>query len=199
MRIYNIDFYKLVKNLLPQFLQKKGVLSWVDTSNFFWVTSDGQAWNTGEATRHLQWLKSLVAPLFSLNAIFGVYVDEVRAQLYMTGQVIYMEHYLNDIFDNNARRIYIEDGDASLPLIMYNKDETDSFTIYNKSENQTDSILLNRSDLENQVDFKIKIPWENIPTIEKNKMAAHVNKYKIAGKRFSINTTVGGSSYPITS
>lgn len=199
MRNYYIDFYKVVKDLLPHFLQKKGVLSWVDSNNFFWVTADGQNWSTGAASRHLQWLKTLVTPLFYLNTLLAEFVNKIRYKMYLTGQVVYLEHYINDLFDNNFRRIYIQDGDASLPLFLNNKIEGDTFDIYNKSEGQTDAILLNRADFASQVDFKVKIPWENIPTSERNKIKAYIDKYKIAGKRYSINTTVGGPSYPITS
>lgn len=194
---YYINFFQIVKDLLPHFLQKKGVLAWIDPNQFFWVTSGGESWNTGSATRHLDWLKALVAPLVSLNLSLVQFVDSIRYKMYVTGQIVYLEHYLNDIFDANQRRIYIDDGDASVPLLLYNKAEVLHFDVHNKSEGQVDPVLLNRADFADQVDFNIIIPWNNISTTEENKMKAHVIKYKNSGKRFKVTVTAAGPNYPI--
>jgi hypothetical protein len=197
MRTYFVDFYKMAKDLLPHFLQKKAAMAWVTASDFFWITVDGQAWGTDSAARHLAWLRALMAPLQSLNVAFREYVAEVRYAMYLTGQVIYLEHYLNDLYDPVARRIYIEDGDAGVPLFLYNKEEAQApIIIYNKAESETAPVLFIKADVEGQFDFAIVIPWANIPDVEALKMRSRVNKYKIAGKRYDIVVTPGGPAWP---
>lgn len=193
MRTYKIDFAKLAKDLLPHFLQKSQILVWVTGDNFAWVTAQGQAWVTGTAVRHVKWLGALVAPLESLNALFRDYVADIRYSMYMTGQVVYLEHLLNDIYDSVARRIYIEDGDATQPMLLYNKAETpESEVIRNKAEGGVDSVLYNRAEAFGQVDFVVVLPFGEIPDFWDAQIRANINKYKLAGKRYRIDITPGG-------
>jgi hypothetical protein len=117
--------------------------------------------------------------------------------MFTTGQVVYMEHYLNDIYDNSLRRIYIDDGNAGTPFFLYNKvDGTPNEYIYNKSELATAPILYNQADYADQVDFIVVIPWANIPSADVTIMSARIRKYKLAGKRFEIQVTGGGPAWP---
>lgn len=198
LRTYTIDFYdKIAKDLLPHFLQQKGIDAWVTATPFPWVTIGGSSWSTGYASRHLKWLACIMAPLQELNTTFKAFVADVRYQMYLNGQVQYLEHYLNDLYDNSLRRIYIEDGDAGTPFFVYNKaDGTQNEYVYNKSELETAPVLYNQADYADQVDFIVVIPWSNIPSAEETIMKAYVNKYKLAGKRFSIQVTGGGPAWP---
>jgi hypothetical protein len=196
MRSYLIDFVKITKDLLPHFLQQKGAVSWVTASDFFWVTADGQAWGTGSASRHLAWLRVLVSPLTAVNELFRTFVAGTRYSMYLTGQVVYLEKYLNDLYDPISIRIYIEDGDASVPLYLDNKPDAQPIIVYNKSEAQTAPILLNRADLANDDDFIIVIPYSNITSTGESLIRARVNQYKQAGKRYSIQVTPGGPAWP---
>lgn len=196
VRSYYIDFVQITKELLPHFLRQKAALGWVTTDDFFWITADGQAWGTGEAGRHLAWLQVLVSPLGYLNGVFRTFVGDTRYQMYLTGQVIYLEHYLNDLYDPVARRIYIEDGDAAAPFFVDNKPDATPTHIYNKSESQVAPVLYNKADLANQNDFVVVIPWQNIASLSASQMRAHVTRYKQAGKRFSIQPTPGGPPWP---
>jgi hypothetical protein len=188
MRTYIVSFYQIAKNLLPHFLQRKAVLGWITEAGLFWVTATGESWVTGSAARHLAWLRALMAPMESLNAIFAAYVDDVRYRLSITGQVIYLEHYLNDLYDPLDRRIYISDG-SPLLLFLFNKaDGQDAFVIYNKSESQTPVYLPNKEDTENNVDFIINIPYNSTTTpILLDKIRASTNVYKPAGRRYRID------------
>lgn len=198
LRTYGIDFYeKVAKDLLPHFLQKKALNAWVTDGGFPWVTVSGETWNSGAASRHLKWLACLMKPLDQLNLTFRGWVGDVRYQMYLNGQVQYLEHYLNDLYDNSLRRIYIDDGDAGVPFFVYNKaDGTQNEYVYNKSELETAPVLYNKSDYAGQVDFIVVIPWANIPSADETIMKAQVNKYKLAGKRFSIQVTGGGPAWP---
>jgi hypothetical protein len=192
---YIIDMYQLARNLLPHFLQRKAFLGWITADDFFWVTATGETWGTGDASRHLAWIRALMAPLSSLNITFMTNVNDIRYRLNLTGQVIYLEHWLNDLFDNNLRRIYITDGDATSPLFLFNKADTqEPVTIYNKSEAQPPVYLTNRVESEGQVDFIIHIPFE-IATSQATlvpKLKSATNIYKPAGRRYSIQDTLGG-------
>ena len=194
MRTYLINFYQLAKNLLPHFLQKKALLGWITSGGFFWVTATGETWGSGDATRHLAWLRALMAPLQSLNQDFADYTEDVRYRLNLSGQVIYLEHYLNDLYDPIDRRIYISDGDAPLPLFLYNKaDGSEPFDIYNKSEGQTPVYLINKVEFEGNVDFIINIPFDATTTpILIDKIKASTNIYKPAGRRYRIDDVDGG-------
>lgn len=189
MITYAISLYQIAKNLLPHFLQKKTLLGWITSDNFFWVTASGESWDSGSATRHLDWLRSLMAPLQSLNAQFVAYTEDVRYRLNLTGQVIYLEHYLNDLYDNVERRIYITDGDAILPVFVYNKSELqEPVKIYNKSELQEPIYLTNKEEYDGNVDFIINIPYDTTTTpILLDKIKASTNIYKPAGRRYRID------------
>ncbi len=186
---YVINFYQVAKNLLPHFLQKKEILGWITEGGLFWVTATGESWGTGDASRHLAWLRSLMAPLQSLNSTFVDYVADVRYRLRLTGQVIYLEHYLNDLYDNVERRIYITDGDAILPVFIYNKaDGQEPIDIYNKSEMQAPLYLTNKSEFDGNVDFIINIPYDTATTpILLDKIKASTNIYKPAARRYRID------------
>lgn len=195
---YIIDMYQLAKNLLPHFLQRKAVLGWITEGGFFWVTATGETWGTGDASRHLAWLRALMAPLSSLNITFMTNVNDVRYRLYLTGQVIYLEHYLNDLFDPISRRIYIDDGNATPPLFLFNKaDNVDGLTIYNKSEMQPPVYLGNRAEQEGEVDFIIYIPFDfaTSDTILETKIRTATNRYKPAGRRYSVSDVLGGDTW----
>jgi len=198
LRSYTIDFYdKVAKDLLPHFLQKAALSSWVTSGGFPWVTITGDTWNSGVAMRHLKWLKALMAPMDELNTTFKAWVADIRYQMYLNGQVQYLEHYLNDLYDASLRRIYIEDGNAGVPFFLYNKaDGTLNEYIYNKSEGETAPIVYNQADYAGQDDFRVVIPWSTIPSDEETIMKAYVRKYKLAGKRFSIEVTLGGPAWP---
>jgi hypothetical protein len=192
---YIIDFYLLAKNLVPHFLQRKAVLGWTTLDDFFWVTATGETWGTGDAARHLAWLRALIQPMLTLNITMMTTVNSIRYRMNLTGQVIYLEHWLNDLFDVDLRRIYISEGDSTSPQFLYNKaDSADPLVIYNKSESQPPVYLTNRVEREGEVDFVINIPFDlatSQATLE-SKLKTATNIYKSAGRRYSIADTTGG-------
>jgi len=193
MKTYYINFAKLAKDLVPHFLQKSQLLVWVTGDNFAWITGGGSTWTSGSAVRHLKWLGAVLAPLQTLNSLFREYVADIRYSMYMTGQVVYLEHLLNDLYDSVSRRIYIEDGEGTQPMLLYNKAETpESEVIRNKAEGGIDSVLYNRVESFGEVDFVVVLPFGEIPDFWDAQIRANINKYKIAGKRYRIDITPGG-------
>lgn len=193
MKTYHINFQRLAKELLPHFLQKSQLLVWVTSSNMAWITGSGSSFSSGSAVRHLKWLGALLAPMQALNQTFQEYVSDVRYTMYLTGQVIYLEHYLNDLYDPIARRIYIEDGEAVNAMLVRNKSESGETSILrNKSEGQESAILYNRDEVFGQDDFVVVLPFGNLPDYWEARISASINRYKAAGKRYRFRISIGG-------
>jgi len=189
MKNWHIDMYAFCKNLIPHFLQKVGqVLNWVTGSNLIWITPDGQSWGTGTPSRHLDWIKSLLAPLQSLHERFFSKSQETLYIMSITGQVIYLERYLNDLFDNVERRIYIDDGTIILPPYLYNiVDNEVIWYLYNDADDETPFYIYNQIEYSVQGEFVIHVP-SAIPltSLLISQISAAVDRFKQAGVRYKI-------------
>lgn len=181
---------QFVKASLPWFFQKGGGAQfWTTPDGSFWMAPDGQYWVIGDGdSRHLSWIRSLIAPIQLLNDWFQSYADNVVYHLYLTGQVIYLEHYLNDLFDKTQRRIWIEDGSVVLPPFLFNKvDHEAPLYLYNEGEDEP-FYLYAKSDYNVQEMFIVHIPADlPLPDLYlENRIRAAVNRYKQAGAFYTI-------------
>lgn len=77
----------------------------------------------------IAWINSMHAYLFLINDKFKAFVLEVRYKLQINGQKIYLEHYLNDLFDDTQRRIYIDTNQLPAMLFTFKKQEVPAFFI----------------------------------------------------------------------
>ncbi len=192
---YDFNIFKYIKKAIPWFLYRlDGGLFWMAPDGLFWQAPNGDFWNTGDGeSRHLDWIKSLLNPLQTLNKLFKLYTDDILYHMYLTGQVIYLEHYLNDLFDNEKRRIYISDGSLVLPPFLYTKYDYSKHSnipilyLFLKADGSTPFYLYNKTDYDVQEEFIINVPNEIplTPYIE-NRIRAATNKYKQAGSIYSI-------------
>ena len=186
---YLISVQILIKSLVPFFLRGVGeALSWVSPLTLNWVTPQGDAWSTSGGSRHFDWLKALLSPIQTLNSEFVAFVKKIRYEMHITGQVIYLEHILNDTFDPDERRIYINDASLVLPDYLYNKaDGQDVFHLYNKGDGEAAYYLHNIADYSGQAEFTVFVPtaWDLNLTL-KNQIRSIVNRYKQAGVRYTI-------------
>lgn len=130
------------------------------------------------------WLAVMLVPMQSLNARFQNTVQDVRYKLGFTGQVLYLEHLLNDLFDENLRRVYIEDGVVSQPSYLYNKIEQRPLYLFNNSEN-TPLYIQNQAEYNAQFDFLVRVPASLLPAQDLS-IRANVKAYKPAGRRFDV-------------
>lgn len=131
--LFNIDLWKQVKFQVPFFLRRE---------------------------KHLLLLKAFYSAFETvLNAIIS-YRVQTAYELSFTGSKIYMEHWLNDRFDEQLRRIYIQNTGFINPGYRYNKDENRDRWIYNKDENETVSYMYNRSEIINQPLFIVYVPMD---------------------------------------
>lgn len=160
MSRYNINFSNLANKLLPPFLRRP---------------------------RFTDWLKALLKPLQNLNTAFKEFMQRIIYKVGFNGQVCYLEHILNDYFDNSLRRIYIDDG-SSVPLqpYIYNKVENRVKYLYNKSESKPPLYLYNKNEYSGSVDFIVFVPSSLLTAALEQQIRALVNQYRIAGKRFSV-------------
>ena len=134
-------------------------------------------------------LKAMIAPLQSLNLRFNQLVQNTFYDVSFNGQVVYLEHILNDRYDNGQRRIYIEDGlQLDLPPYLYNKIEQRPLYLFNKVEQPSTIFLYKKEDYRSEDDFIIYVPLSIYSAALEQAIKSLVKRYKIAGKRFSIQT-----------
>lgn len=138
-----------------------------------------------------EWIGALVKPIQTMNDAFAVVVADIRYELSFNGQVIYLEHILNDQFDPSSRNIYIDDPDQYIDdNYMYNKGEDqDSLTIYNKSEGGPDLYLYNLAETAENDDFIVFVPDTiSFDAAMQVQMSDIIDRYRHAGKRYSFET-----------
>lgn len=183
---YVLNFAEYLKKYPFHFLMGAVNQAWVTWDPFNWVTATGQSWNT-QGSRHFAWLKCMVSAVQSLHSTFLSFVVSIKYRMHLSGQVIYLEHYLNDLFDLTERRIYIADGTPQAAPFLFNKAENNPIYIYNKSEDEDPFYLYNKDEYSSQDDFIVNVP-DAIPLTPDllNIIRAAVNKYRQAGSRYSI-------------
>lgn len=129
--LFNIDLWKQIKHQIPFFLRRE---------------------------KHLLFLKAVYAAFKTLLNAIKSYRDQTAYELSFTGSKIYMEHWLNDRFDAQLRRIYIANAGFINPGYRYNKDENRDRWIYNQDENEAASYMYNSSEITNQPLFIVYVP-----------------------------------------
>jgi hypothetical protein len=131
----------------------------------------------------------LLSPLQRLLDMYNTHIAQKRYELSFNGQVVYLEHILNDTYDNTQRRIYISDIDPldNAPAIIYNfSDNTETAIIYNLGDTQANQSLItfNAVDIENQYDFIVNVPND---LSDKNlSIGKMIDQYKEASKHYLI-------------
>lgn len=130
--------------------------------------------------RMTAWLRSLLTPVSSLyNNWFGFRSRNIY-QLAHNGQVVYLRAALNDSFDPVERRIQIIDGNRFKRKFIYTNPE--------QKPRFLGTMYLNRSldFADTGVDFIVAVPAGLV--FNPIDMTALVNFYKIASKRYKIDT-----------
>lgn len=160
--MYNIDFEKLISDLLPAFLRKN---------------------------RMLAWLQVLLTPLQNLYNAFLSYRAGTAYSINFTGQVLSLEYLLNDTYfdDGTLKLIYILDGERREPVYVFQQLENTPAYFYNEGEDY-DPVYLYNSNEPTGYDFVVWVPFAfNFPP---DKPLAYliglVNKHKAAGFQFEI-------------
>ena len=149
--IYNFNIDKLLVLLTPTFLRKPKLIAW---------------------------LRMLTTPLHKVLYEFQRARQADLHNLAHNSQVCYLRKALNDEFDDEQRRIRIEDGRQKQRLYIYPRSA-------NKPLYLGRIFLYQRGDyIDGGVDFIVVLPKDL--TYDKYKLEALVNFYKLAGKRWTI-------------
>ena len=150
--MYNLNIDKLLVLLTPTFLRKPKLVAW---------------------------LRMLATPLHKVLYEFQRACQADLYNLAHNSQVCYLRKALNDEFDDEQRRIRIEDGRQKQRLYIYPRSA-------NKPLYLGEIFLYQRGDyIDGGVDFIVVLPKDL--TYDKYKLEALVNFYKLAGKRWEIN------------
>ncbi len=136
------------------------------------------------------WIGSLLQPIQSLNTDFSDWGEDVRYNLRFNGEVMYLEHILNDQFDPVDRLIYIDDPDTYIDEnFVFNKLEPETtLIVYNKAEAQPSLFLYTSDDLSQNVDFVVYVLVSIFNPANEVQMRGIINKRRPAGKRYKFET-----------
>ena len=136
--------------------------------------------------RFFEWLKVLIEPVKILHNDFLEYRKKVNYKLSHNSQVCYLQEVLNDAFDKQLKRIYIENGIFLQALYIYTPEE--ELPVYIGEQ----YIYTEEELIEGQDDFIVVVPIALKPTSPialegfLNDMKALVEEYKLASKTYSI-------------
>jgi hypothetical protein len=189
---YGLNIFEFAKELIPKFL--RGVTTstvWIEPGGQSWITAEGQPWGFLANSRHLDWVESWLEGLQFVNNMFDECALETKYLMSLTGQVIYLEQYLNDLFDPVLRRIYIDDGSLTLPPYLYNiaDDHEPVWYLYNIADGEPPFYLYNQEDFNTAGEFIVFVPAAIILTpLLIAQITAAVLRYKQAGARFKIQS-----------
>lgn len=158
--MFNIDFRKLLYNLIPHFLR---------------------------GPVNLSFLYALQQPIKALNDLFVSFRLNTNYKLQFTAQIIYLEHYLNDKFDPSGRGIFITNIEENDFTFIYNKIEQKPETYYyNKSEAEPPKYLYNYAEILLGDNYIVNVPVA--VSFDILVMKSLIDFYNNAGKQYSIIT-----------
>lgn len=184
-----INLINAAITLIPYFLRRSGAtLLWSSDIDELWVTEGGLIWGSDGFGRHLDWVSSIIKPIQDLNNELDKYANHTYYLLHLTGQVIYLEHYLNDLFDSDLRDIYIEDDSLVLPPFLYLiSDYIPPGEMLYLYPDTNPIYLYNQFDYFTQGSFIVYVPIRLLLSSEyENRIRAAVNRYKQAGVSYKV-------------
>ena len=135
-------------------------------------------------SRMIAWLYALIFPIRLLYSDLLFFKQKVDFDMAMTGQVVILQRGLNDLFDIAVRRIRIVDAEqpeAGEGVFAYLESENNPLYL---PKNLTSTFSVGS---ESSVDFLICLPGTFYP--ERAQIAAMINKYKLASKKWNFHWT----------
>lgn len=134
----------------------------------------------------IAWMNIVVSPVMYLYQQFKLFRKNKLYELSITSQVCRLEALLNDRYDFTNRGIFIDEGLERPPLYLYQDAETHPVHLYQDSEI---SPVLLYTDGEGGLysdDFIVMVPVS--VSFNQIEMRALINRYKLPGMRYSIQT-----------
>lgn len=159
MQVYNVDFNKLGKTLLPNSMR---------FHTFYAI------------------VESVMKPLQTRLSLSLNFRTQIKEQMKYSSQVCYMRGLLNDLYDSGARRIKITGQYGLQHLTLYRRLENMPVLITNRSNSTP--LHINRRDVINSNGlFKISLPLEFLDNQELvSKIRTSIENYKLVTKQYYI-------------
>ena len=151
---YTVDYSRLKDLLLPTFMRKPKTRAY---------------------------LLALVRPLDTLYTLLMTYRRDTLYKLQHNGQVVLLQKVLNDRFDKEQRRIYVDDGIVNDPTYMHTHAE-------DKPVYLGTQYIYTRAELAyKDVNFTVVLPaGMTLSDEERVRMKSLINYYKLAAKTYRI-------------
>lgn len=156
MKLYQIDYKRLVLLLLPTFLRK---------------------------TRIFAFLTSLVFSVSELHVKFLKNRDANLLRIRRNGQICYLCGMLNDELDPIERRIIITDGDVEGDWV-FTMDEGEAHQLL--IDNPGTLIYSETLIVANAAFFYVAVPWLREEENLNNRLKNYLNEYKLLSKKYTI-------------
>lgn len=156
MRLFQIDYKRLVLLLLPTFLRKPRLFAFLCALTF------------GIAELHAKFLKDRNANLLRIKR---------------NGQVCYLRGLLNDELDPEERRIQIKDGTTEGDWI-FAMDEDEAYQLF--IDTGGTMVYSEDRIISNTAFFYVFIPWSKEQTDLNNRLRNFLNEYKLLSKKYII-------------
>jgi hypothetical protein len=166
---YNIDYSKLANLLTPPFLRK---------------------------TNLIDWLVLLLSPLENTNYNFKIFRSQAIYKVAHNSQVVYLQKVLRDAYDNELRRIIVQNVVKKDITYIYPEADENPIYIYSDGENKPvyiyDSSIFNSSEFDFVVLFPLAL--KPLSDFDRNifeiQIKSLINYYKLASKRYKILWTL---------
>jgi hypothetical protein len=131
-------------------------------------------------------LKMYASGIEKVHQLFLDFVADKEVEKHTTGQTFLLERYLNYVFDRSLKRIYIKHVEEINEYDFFTSENQPTDYDYFYAENhQPDDYMyfLGEGNRALDVDFLVYVP-AGILAVAEARIAANINKYRLAGKRF---------------
>lgn len=182
---YNLNFGKILSDLLPWFIKKSDeIVVWADDEDAW--ASGGNIWSwINGSTTYAYFISILKGGIGRANTNFRNFVSGQLYFINITGQVIYLERILNDLYDPTFRRIYITDAAVVLPPYVYAlSDAEPPLYIYDASDMEDPFYIYTLDEYYTNPEFIVHVPVAR--NIFQNQIKRIINKYKLAAAKYAI-------------
>jgi len=140
------------------------------------------------AIRKLPLVQYIVALLRGIAALHRDFIYFRAVTLYeaeINGQVIKLERILNDMFDEEARRIYITDGDVYVAPVFYEEYKNNP-VVFPEEGDSAVPIFYSIEAADDVVSFNFYVHIPEEVYVENLRIKAIVNRYKVMGRTYQL-------------
>lgn len=135
--------------------------------------------------RVIAFLKAATKPFQTLNASLVQFGNEMELRSKYNSQTKVLEKLLNDTFDNETRRITIENSTLTGNVRLYNRNEGPPVYLWNRSEGEAPTYLFNYGS-DYGYDFTVYVPTGVFSNNIMREIEGWVNWLRTAGSRYRI-------------